>query len=72
MSTLAITIAKGGYAGATIRALARELEVIAGDIPDQNPTGASVVLTFDNNPATGVCSAALTAGPYTSATRIVG
>lgn len=72
MATLAITIPKGGYAGSTVRALAKALEDVAGNLPDQNHTGASVVLTIDNGPATGLASVALTAGPYTSQTYIVG
>lgn len=72
MATLNITIPVGGYAGSTIRALARSLEQIASNMPDQNSSGASVVLTVDNAPATGVASVALSAGPYTSNTHIVG
>jgi hypothetical protein len=75
VATLTWTIAKGGYAGTSLRALARELVAIAGDFPDQNPTGASVTLTIDNAPATGSLSvaSASTGGPYGPATtRIVG
>jgi hypothetical protein len=74
MATLTWTIVKGGYAGASIRALARELEQMAGDFPDQNPTGASVTITIDNAPATGSLSVAVAGGPYgnTATTRIVG
>lgn len=72
MATLTMTVPVNGYAGNTIRALAKALEDIAGSVPDQNATGASVVLTFDNAPSTGLLSVALTAGPYTSATYKVG
>lgn len=72
VATLDITVAIGGYAGSTIRALAKSLEQLANNVPDQNGSGASVVLRINNAPATGVASVALQSGPYTSDTYIVG
>lgn len=64
MATLAITYAAGSETGSAIRELARQLNVIAGSMPDRVSSGASTVLTFDNAPATGFVSAQITAGPY--------
>lgn len=67
MATLDITIPIGGYAGSVVRHWAAQLEAIATSMPDQNSTGASVVIRIDNNPSTGVGTVQAQAGPYTGA-----
>lgn len=62
MATLAVTIAAGGEAGAIIRRLATVLNQAAIDIPDRNPTGSSIVLTFDNAPSSGTASVQISGG----------
>lgn len=56
MATLAITITVGNNAGATFRALARQIEKAASVLPDTNGSGASAVLTIDNAPSAGHAS----------------
>lgn len=70
MATVTITMTAGSEAGALVRRLAKKLEQAAAVLPDRNSTGASVVLTIDNNPASGIASVAIT-GPYTSGTILV-
>lgn len=60
----------GNESGALIRRLAKKLDQAAASLPDRTSTGASVVLTIDNAPSTGVASVAIT-GPYTSGTILV-
>lgn len=53
MATVAITFPVGAgttsyAAGSALRGLARKLERAAAQVGDNNPSGASVVLTFDN------------------------
>lgn len=72
MATLAVTIPAGGYAGSTLRKLGERIQEAAANVPDQVGTGASTVLTIDNAPATGVAGVQITAGPYTSASFLVG
>lgn len=67
MATLDITFVKGTEAGAQMRQIAKAIEKAASGVPDANPTGASYVLRFDNNPSTGTCSVQVQAGPITSA-----
>jgi hypothetical protein len=67
MATLPITVAIGGEAGALYRRLAKAIEQAAGDLPDNNASGASTTLTIDNAPAGGRVSVQVTAGPITSA-----
>lgn len=71
MATLTITLAKGSEAGATIRQYARALQKIAADMPDANPTGASVTLVIDNAPSTGTASFQITGGPNPSSLYLV-
>jgi hypothetical protein len=71
MATLAITITAGSETGAILRRLAKCIELQAAAVPDKVGSGASTVLTFDNAPATGVCSVQLTAGPYTNASVLI-
>lgn len=65
-ATLTFTVAVGGEAGARFRKLAKAIEQAASVLPDNNSTGASVVLTLDNGPSTGFASAQVSAGPYQS------
>jgi hypothetical protein len=65
MATLDITIPINGYAGSVVRRWALQLEAIAQSLPDQNSTGASVVIRIDNNPSVGVGTVQAQAGPYT-------
>lgn len=71
MATLAVTIPINGNAGAVLRKLASNIEVIAANIPDNNSSGASVVLTVDNAPAGGVVGVQITGGPYQSSSLVV-
>lgn len=74
MATLAVTIppnnAKGGLSE-VLMATARALQELAAGVPDKTSTGSDSVITFDNAPATGAVSVAITAGPYQQAARIV-
>lgn len=72
MATVAITIAAGGNAGSSLRALALAIQRAAVNIPDTNSTGASVVCTISDAPATGVASVQITGGPYQSPLYIAG
>ncbi len=58
--------AANGDAGAILRRLGKQIELIAGGMPDRVTTGASTVLTIDNAPAAGTVSVQITAGPYQS------
>jgi hypothetical protein len=71
MATLTVTIAAGANAGYVLRKLGQRLQEAAAGIPDTVPTGASTTLVIDNSPATGVVSAQITGGPYTSSLFIV-
>lgn len=71
MATLAITVPAGGNAGAVLRRLAKCIELQVAAMPDQVGSGASVVLTVDNAPATGVASVQVTAGPYQNASALI-
>lgn len=66
IATLAITIAAGGEAGAFARRLGNAIQQAALALPDRNPTGASVTITFDNGPATGTASVAIAGGGLAS------
>ena len=72
MATLTITFPINTEAGAKLRRLAANLEKTAQLVGD-NPSGASLVLTFDNAPSgTGaVVSTQLTSGPVTQASALV-
>lgn len=70
MATVAITIAANANAGVVLRRLARQIEKCAAIVPDNNATGASVVLTINDAPSTGVASVQLTAGPYTQSSAL--
>lgn len=70
MATVVVTIAAGNEAGATIRRFGEAIQQAAGDLPDRNPTGASVTMTIDNGPATGTVSVAI-AGGNLAATRTI-
>lgn len=63
MATLTFTFAAGAEGGAVIRQMARVLNQLALDLPDRHSSGASLVLTLDNSPSSGVFSAQITAGP---------
>lgn len=68
MATQTITIPAGsvkGGAGEVLRAMGKQLINLATNVPDQTPTGASTVLTIDNNPSQGIVTFQITAGPYT-------
>lgn len=71
MATLDITFTAGSETGASIRRLAGVIEKAAMGLPDRQPTGASTVLRFDNNPSSGTVSVQVQAGPITSAVFIV-
>jgi hypothetical protein len=66
MATVTCTTTVPGTFGSNIRALAKALEKLAQDIPDNNPAGASSVLTIDNG--TGFAKVTISAGPYTNTT----
>lgn len=66
MATVTCTTAAGGSFGGSLRALAHALYQLAQDVPDNNPTGASSVLTIDNG--TGFAKVTISAGPYTNST----
>lgn len=70
MATVVVTIAAGGEAGAFVRRFGEAIQQAAGDLPDRNPTGASVTITIDNAPATGTASVAI-AGGNMPATRTI-
>jgi hypothetical protein len=70
MATLTFTIAVNGQAGSRIRRLAKAIEEAASVLPDNNSSGASVVLTLDNAPSTGFASAQISGGPHTSAVKV--
>lgn len=73
MASAAITIAAGGNAGASLRALSKAIQKAASPLTDTNPTGASVVCTIADNPATGVASVVVSGGGLpTQTTYIVG
>lgn len=59
-----VTINLPSDAGAFLRQLGRRLIEVAGEIPDQTPTGATHVMTIDNNPGAGSVSVQITAGAY--------
>jgi len=63
-----ITGTAGGNFGAQCRKMAKALELLASDIPDNNATGASSVLTIDNG--TGFCKLTISAGPYLNTTGV--
>jgi hypothetical protein len=69
MATVTCTVAAGGNFGSNVRALASALQKLVADVPDNNPTGASSVLTIDN--ATGFAKVTISAGPYTNTTGFV-
>lgn len=72
MATLALTWAINTNAGSGMRALAHAIQKASENCPDTNSSGASVVLTIDNAPATGIASVVVS-GPYPSnQTYIVG
>lgn len=73
IATIDITIPiTNGNAGAVLRAIAKNVERVAGEVPDRVGSGSSLVLTIDNAPGTNlVCGVQLTAGPYTSASLAV-
>jgi hypothetical protein len=71
MATLTITYAAGAQAGPQLRRLVHQLEKAVIGIPDTVPTGASTVLTIDNNPSGGTASVQITAGPYQSSLFLV-
>jgi hypothetical protein len=62
MATLTINLPADS--GAFLRQLARRITELAGDVPDQTPTGATNVLTIDNNPGAGSVSIQITSGAY--------
>jgi hypothetical protein len=64
MATVTCTTTAGGTFGSNLRALAMALNKLAQDVPDNNPTGASSVLTIDNG--TGFAKVTISAGPYTN------
>lgn len=69
MASVTVTWTAGQEAGAGLRRLAKQIEKAAGNVPDRNSSGASVVLTIDN--ALGShCGVAVT-GPYTNGTHLV-
>lgn len=72
MATLTVSYAAGENTGSSLRALARDIELIAAGVPDVVSSGAATVLTIDNGPATGKVSVALTSGPYQASARISG
>jgi hypothetical protein len=72
MATLAFTFTAGSEAGASIRALAATIEKAATSIPDRNSTGASVTLTLDNAPSTGVASVLIAGGGLPTQTTYIG
>jgi hypothetical protein len=51
MATLTITLPAD--AGGFLRSLSKRIQELSFDIPDQTPTGATNVLTIDNNPEHG-------------------
>jgi hypothetical protein len=69
MATVTCTTTAGGTFGSNIRALAAALTKLAQDVPDNNPTGASSVLTIDNG--TGFAKVTISAGPYTNTTGFI-
>ncbi len=73
MATLAVTIpVTNGNAGAILRAISKNIALAAANTPDTLATGASVVLTVDNAPGTGlVCGVQITGGPYQSGSLVV-
>jgi hypothetical protein len=73
MATLTLTIAAGGNAGSSLRAVGKAIEKAALNVPDVNGSGASVVMTIDNAPATGLASVVVTgAGLPTQPTILAG
>jgi len=62
MATMTVTLPAD--AGAFLRQLAKRIEQLAGDIPDQTPSGAPNVLTLDNNPGAGTLSIQVTSGSW--------
>ena len=69
MATVTLTEAAGGQFGSKCRALANAIEKLVQDVPDNNPTGASCVLTIDNG--TGFAKVTISAGPYTNTTGVI-
>jgi hypothetical protein len=62
IASLAFTFAAGSEAGASIRAIAAAIEKAATSVSDRNSSGASVTLTLDNAPSSGVCSVLIAGG----------
>lgn len=69
MASVTLTSTAGSTFGSSIRSLAGALEKLAQDVPDNNPTGASSVLTIDN--ATGFAKVTISAGPYLNTTGVI-
>ena len=69
MATVTCTATAGSTFGSSIRSLAAALQKLAEDVPDNNPTGASSVLTIDNG--TGFAKVTISAGPYTNTTGFI-
>lgn len=62
MASAVITIAAGGNAGASLRAVASAIQKAAMPLSDTNGSGASVTCTIADNPATGVASVVVAGG----------
>lgn len=62
MPSINLTAARGGDFGAKCRALARAIEAAVADIPDNNPSGASSVLTITDG--ANFATVQVTAGPF--------
>lgn len=69
MATLTCTTTAGGCFGSNLRALANALYILGQSVPDNNPTGASSVLTIDNG--SGFAKVTISAGPYTNTTGVI-
>lgn len=69
MASVTCTTTAGGCFGSNLRALAHALNMLAQDVPDNNATGASSVLTIDN--ASGFARVTISAGPYTNTTGFI-
>jgi hypothetical protein len=72
MATLAFTFTAGNEAGASIRAIAATIEKAATSVADRNSSGASVTLTLDNAPSTGVVSVLIAGGGLPTQTTYIG
>jgi hypothetical protein len=62
LASAAITFTAGSEGGAKLRALANAILRAAADVPDRNSSGASLVCTISDAPATGNASVVISGG----------